>query len=164
MCAIARMNHVAQPGRRTLRVLLAVAGCATLLSTLGGAPAEARSAAAPHCDIRAIKPWVNASGSAVIATNSTSCHGPVRNVRLSTRLYKFHAGWFVLASKFQTWGTVRSNRNGSLNSWGAPSPVAACNHYKTQATVVWTTPAGTPHSKVRYSSSWRSAAGPCTLP
>ena len=34
MSAIARKNHVAQPGRRTLRMLLAVAGCATLLSTL----------------------------------------------------------------------------------------------------------------------------------
>ena len=157
-------NDVARPTKRTIRTLLAVAASATLVSTLCGAPAEARSASAPHCNIRAIKPWVNASGSAVIATNSTSCYGPVRNVRLSVRLYKFHVGWFRLASKFRRWGTVQSNRNGSLNAWGAPSPVAACNHYRTQATVVWTTPSGTPHSKVRYSASWRSAAGACTLP
>lgn len=141
--------------------LIAIAACTTLASTLSGGPAEA---SAPRCDIRAIKPWVNASGSAVIATNSTSCYGPVRNVRLSVRLYKFHSGWALYASKFQKWGTVRSNRNGSLNAWGVPSPAAACYRYMNQATVVWTTASGTPHSKVRYSASWRSAAGPCTLP
>jgi hypothetical protein len=134
------------------------------MSALSGAPAEARSAARPHCDIRAIKPWVNQSGSTVIATNATSCHGPVRNVRLSVRLYKFDTRWFVFASRFKKWGTVRYNRTESLDAWGSTFPGSSCTHYKTQAVVVWTSPSGTPYSKVRYSAAWRSAAGPCTLP
>ncbi len=145
--------------RRNIRTLIAIAGCATLVGTLSATPAQA---AAPRCDIRAIKPWVYPASGVVVATNSTSCYGPVRNVRISTRLYKFHAGWVVFVFKRQVWGAVKSNRNGSLNAWGASSPAGACTRYMTQATVKWTTASGTPKSKVRYSGAVKlRASGPC---
>ncbi|HEX4815586.1 MAG TPA: hypothetical protein VFV66_22820 [Nonomuraea sp.] len=145
-----------------MRTLLAVAGLTTLVSTVSVSPAQA---AAPYCSILAIAPWVPSGGGTVVATGSASCYGPVYGVNIITRLYKFSASWHVYAEKKEYWGTVASNRNGSISAWGAASPASACIRYMTQTQVNYKLASGTPYSNIRYSDTvWRSGAGPCTLP
>lgn len=155
------------------RLALGVAGAAIGLFTV---PNDANADEAKAAQAAAKKPndtVVRCSrstptprpGDNIVATSSTSCRGPVKNVRTTVRLYKFQLWWVVYEERTQPWGNVPSTKNGSPQTWKPNVPGSACTEYMTQAVVSWNASTGTPYKKVLYSKSrFLNSAGPCTLP
>lgn len=121
----------------------------------GTARAESRAAG---CSVVAFNPRVEDDYS-VVATNDTTCHGPVRNVQVSVKLYQYKTGWYVAASKSARWGNVPVSRYGDVNAWIHPIPEVICYRYITQATVSWTFADGNPGGQTLSSPTVRLTLG-----
>ncbi len=156
--------------RLALGVAVATIGLFTVPNDANADEAKAARAAAKKpndtgCTLLPIDPYTEPSGDNIVATSSTSCRGPVKNVRTTVRLYKFQLWWVVYEERTQPWGNVPSTKNGSLQTWKPNVPGSACTEYMTQAVVSWNASTRTPFKKVLYSKSrFLNSAGPCTLP
>ncbi|HEV7897782.1 MAG TPA: hypothetical protein VGP31_08075 [Planosporangium sp.] len=152
----------------TLLTLAVAAPASAAVANGRSQPAQAPAAAAPDmgimaagCSTVAINPRAE-SGYSVVASNSASCTGPVKNVKASVKLHQYKAGWYVAASKSTSWGTVSNSRYGYVDAWIHPVPAVVCYSYITESTVTWTYSNGSPGQATRYSSTVKlKPSGPC---
>ncbi|MDR8413185.1 hypothetical protein MTP10_31190 [Nonomuraea sp. 3-1Str] len=135
---------------RLSRGLVTVAvAAATATSVLSPAPAMA---AKSGCSVVPFTPSVKSHYS-VVATNSASCKGRVRNVRVGVKLYQFKSGWYVADKKSVSWGTVAVSRTGYVQKWIHPVPERICYKYMTYAWATWTYADGNPGAAGLYSAT-----------
>ncbi|WP_214410327.1 hypothetical protein [Sphaerisporangium fuscum] len=151
------MKRTARSPRRMLMVAAAAAAAAAA-TTFAVPPASATTASAAAaragCSVVPFTPRVE-SGYSVVATNSASCKGRVRNVRVGVKLYQFKSGWYVADSKSTSWGTVAVSRSGYVQKWIHPQPEKICYKYMTYAWATWTYPDGNPGAAGLYSATKR---------